>query len=121
MALGGGMDSSGYIRKDRILNILSEEFEMVFDMDDFLERVEVSNDEIDFDTFKKLFKISDDPRSLSKANSVLSVYNLIKIENNINTNFEIIKLLSSRSRKTAKSSQSIDTVKVRMRDFERFL
>ena len=78
MALGGGIDSSGYIRKNTILNILSDEFEMVFDMDDFLERVEVSNDMIDFDTFKKLFKISDDPRSLSKANSVLSVIYFIK-------------------------------------------
>ncbi len=78
MALGGGIDSSGYIRKDKILNILSDEFEMVFDMDDFLERVEVSNDMIDFDTFKKLFKISDDPRSLSRANSMLSVIYFIK-------------------------------------------
>ena len=78
MALGGGIDSSGYIRKNTILNILSDEFEMVFDMDDFLDRVEVSNDMIDFDTFKKLFKISDDPRSLSKANSVLSVIYFIK-------------------------------------------
>lgn len=85
MALGGGIDSSGYIRKDKILNILSDEFEMVFDMDDFLERVEVSNDMIDFDTFKKLFKISDDPRSLSRANSMLSVIYFIKnkIENNL--------------------------------------
>ena len=58
MALGGGIDSSGYIRKNTILNILSDEFEMVFDMDDFLDRVEVSNDMIDFDTFKKLFKIN---------------------------------------------------------------
>ena len=85
MALGGGIDSSGYIRKDKILNILSDEFEMVFDMDDFLERVEVSNDMIDFDTFKKLFKINDDPRSLSRANSMLSVIYFIKnkIENNL--------------------------------------
>jgi hypothetical protein len=85
VALGGGIDSSGYIRKDKILNILSDEFEMVFDMDDFLERVEVSNDMIDFDTFKKLFKISDDPRSLSRANSMLSVIYFIKnkIENNL--------------------------------------
>jgi len=78
VALGGGIDSSGYIRKDKILNILSDEFEMVFDMDDFLERVEVSNDMIDFDTFKKLFKINDDPRSLSRANSMLSVIYFIK-------------------------------------------
>jgi len=85
VALGGGIDSSGYIRKDKILNILSDEFEMVFDMDDFLERVEVSNDMIDFDTFKKLFKINDDPRSLSRANSMLSVIYFIKnkIENNL--------------------------------------
>jgi hypothetical protein len=88
VALGGGIDSSGYIRKDKILNILSDEFEMVFDMDDFLERVEVSNDMIDFDTFKKLFKISDDPRSLSRANSMLSVIYFIKnkIENNLKYN-----------------------------------
>ena len=61
---------------------------MVFDMDDFLERVEVSNDMIDFDTFKKLFKISDDPRSLSRANSMLSVIYFIKnkIENNLKYN-----------------------------------
>lgn len=44
-------------------------------MDDLLERIEVSSDELDFDSFRKLFKITDDPRSLSKASSVLSVWN----------------------------------------------
>lgn len=35
---------------------------MSFDMDDLLERIEVSSDEIDFDTFRRLFKVSDDPK-----------------------------------------------------------
>jgi hypothetical protein len=73
VALGGKAEGSGFIKKDSLLNILSNEFELVLDMDDLLERIEVSNDDIDFDSFKKLFKISDDPRSLSKASSVLSV------------------------------------------------
>ena len=67
------MDTTGSIRKDVILGILEQEFEMSFDMDDLLERIEVSSDEIDFDTFRRLFKVSDDPKQLSKASSVLSV------------------------------------------------
>jgi hypothetical protein len=68
------------VRKDTILEILSHEFDLVFDMDDLLERIEVSSDDIDFDTFKRLFKVTDDPKSLSKASSVLSVrYSLLMI------------------------------------------
>lgn len=42
-------------------------------MDDLLERIEIQTEDIDFSNFKRLFKISDDPKSLSKASSVLSV------------------------------------------------
>lgn len=73
VALGGNTDLSGHVKKDTILEIMSNEFELVFDMDDLLERIEVSSDELDFSSFKRLFKVSDDPRSLSKASSVLSV------------------------------------------------
>ncbi len=76
-ALGGNIDSSGYVSRNTILEILSSEFEMLFDIDDLLERIEVSNDELDFDTFRRLFKVSDDPKALSKASSVLSVIKII--------------------------------------------
>lgn len=74
---------TGHIRKDTILEILSHEFDLIFDMDDLLERIEVSSDDIDFENFKRLFKVTDDPKTLSKASSVLSVtiqrYKLVTI------------------------------------------
>lgn len=83
MALGGNVDMTGHIRKDTILEILSHEFDLIFDMDDLLERIEVSSDDIDFENFKRLFKVTDDPKTLSKASSVLSVsihrYKLVTI------------------------------------------
>lgn len=48
---------SGHIRKDTILDILLHEFDLLFDMDDFLERIEVQSDDIDFESFRKLFKV----------------------------------------------------------------
>lgn len=65
------------MKKYTILDILSNEFELTFDMDDLLERIEVQTDDIDFNDFKKLFKITDDPKSLTKNSSVLSVMKLL--------------------------------------------
>lgn len=57
VALGGNPDGTGSVRKDSILDILSKEFDLIFDMDDLLERIEVSTDDIDFSSFRKLFKV----------------------------------------------------------------
>lgn len=41
VALGGNADTTGNIQKDTILDILKNEFELVLDLDDLLERIEV--------------------------------------------------------------------------------
>lgn len=37
VALGGDPDSNGYIIKSKLVSILSEEFELAFDIEDLLE------------------------------------------------------------------------------------
>lgn len=71
--MGGNTDTSGHIRKETILEIMRDEFELAVDLEEMMERIEISTDNLDFESFKRLFKTSDDPRTLSKASSVLSV------------------------------------------------
>ncbi|CAD8122594.1 unnamed protein product [Paramecium sonneborni] len=99
VALGGEPDSTGYIHKNRIIEILKEEFDLQFDVDEFLEQLEVQNDQIDFDNFKSLFK-NNNKQSLKKNSSLLSLFS---------------------QRSLVKSTSSISTVKIRMKDFEKFL
>lgn len=68
-ALGGNPDCSGSIRKDTILDILKEEFELIFDLEDLLDRIEIQADNLNFSEFKKLFRISDDPKALSRTST----------------------------------------------------
>jgi hypothetical protein len=41
VALGGEPDASGYVHKNKIIEILSNEFELTFDIDELLEQLEV--------------------------------------------------------------------------------
>ncbi|CAD8066528.1 unnamed protein product [Paramecium primaurelia] len=100
VALGGEPDASGYVHKNKIIEILSVEFDLNFDIDELLEQLEVSNESLDFDTFRNLFR-AENKKSIKRNSSLLS-------------------LLSHRSL-TQRSTSSISTVKIRMKDFERFL
>lgn len=41
VALGGEPDASGYVHKNKIIEILSDEFDLNFDIDELLEQLEV--------------------------------------------------------------------------------
>ncbi|CAD8202149.1 unnamed protein product [Paramecium octaurelia] len=99
VALGGEPDASGYVHKNRIIEILKDEFDLQFDIDDFLEQLEVQNDQLDFDNFKSLFK-ANNKQSMKKNSSLLSLFS---------------------QRSMVKSTSSISTVKIRMKDFEKFV
>ena len=73
VALGGDPDRSGRVRKQTIINVIKNEFELAFDMEDFLEKVGATSDELDFQSFCLLFDGRDDDKSVSRAHSVLSV------------------------------------------------
>ncbi|CAD8180983.1 unnamed protein product [Paramecium pentaurelia] len=100
VALGGEPDASGYVHKNKIIEILSIEFDLNFDIDELLEQLEVQNESLDFETFRQLFR-AENKKSIKRNSSLLS-------------------LLSHRSM-TQRSTSSISTVKIRMKDFERFL
>ncbi|KAL4486092.1 hypothetical protein ABPG72_004026 [Tetrahymena utriculariae] len=98
VALGGNPDQTGKVSKQTILQIIKTEFELTYDMEVFLEKIEAGGEFLDFPTFCMLFEQNDEGRGLTKTNSVLS-------------------LLSNRSRKSVKSNNSL---KVRYKDFEKF-
>lgn len=60
VALGGEVDENGIIKgtvlKETIIKIIKEEFELTFDMEQFLEKIEVSTDTLDYKTFCQLFE-----------------------------------------------------------------
>lgn len=41
MALGGGGDQSGFVGRQKILDIISHEFELTIDMAQYLEKLEL--------------------------------------------------------------------------------
>ena len=78
VALGGEPDASGYVHKNKIIEILSDEFDINFDIDELLEQLEVSNESLDFDTFRRLFR-AENKTSIKRNSSLLSVLYLINL------------------------------------------
>lgn len=100
VAMGGNPDRSGIVRKDTIINLIKNEFELTFDIEELFEKSSVTADELDFQAFCSLFEGNgDDEKSISRANSLLS-------------------LMSDRGRK---KTSNADGFTVRYRDFEKFL
>lgn len=75
VAMGGNPDRSGIVRKDTIINLIKNEFELTFDIEELFEKSNISNNEdLDFQAFCSLFEGNpDDEKSISRANSLLSV------------------------------------------------
>lgn len=76
IALGGGPDTNGFVNKNHIINIIKNEFELTFDMADFLEEISSSSENLDYKTFCQLFEINgneDDNKSATSKKSLLSV------------------------------------------------
>lgn len=72
--MGGNADRSGIVRKDTIINLIKNEFELTFDIEELFEKSSVHADDLDFQAFCALFEGSgDDDKSVSRANSLLSV------------------------------------------------
>ena len=74
VAMGGNADRSGIVRKDTIVNLIKNEFELTFDIEELFEKSSVHADDLDFQAFCTLFEGNgDDDKSVSRANSLLSV------------------------------------------------
>jgi len=100
VAMGGNPDRSGIVRKDTIINLIKNEFELTFDIEELFEKSSLHTDELDFQAFCTLFEgNADDEKSISRANSLLSI-------------------LSDKQRK---KNSNADAFTVRYRDFEKFL
>ncbi len=60
VALGGNADKTGFVSKQKILDIIKEEFELTYDMEVFLEKIEGGKENLDFHTFCLLFESNDE-------------------------------------------------------------
>ena len=78
LAMGGGPNSEGFVRKNIIIDIIKNEFELTFDMEEFLEEISATSEDLDFKAFCQLFEsnIEDDSKSAISKKSFISV-NLI--------------------------------------------
>jgi len=100
VAMGGSPDRSGIVKKETIINLIKNEFELTFDIEELFEKSSLHTDDLDFQAFCTLFEGSgDDDKSVSRAGSLLSV-------------------LSERGRT---KNTSGDAFTVRYRDFEKFM
>jgi len=70
--MGGQTDRTGRVRKQTIIEIIKNEFELYFDIEDLLEKIGSSQDDLDFETFCLLFE-GNDEKSVTRRNSFLSV------------------------------------------------
>lgn len=61
--------------KTAMLKIIKEEFDLTFDMEKIMERIEASSEELDYHTFCMLFDTQEDEkkRRSSRASNMLSV------------------------------------------------
>mmetsp|Transcript_10416 Transcript_10416/g.8948 ORF Transcript_10416/g.8948 Transcript_10416/m.8948 type:complete len:141 (-) Transcript_10416:197-619(-) len=100
VSMGGNNDRSGFVKKDTIIDIVKNVFELSIDMEDFLEKVGALQEELDFQSFCLLFEGGEDTKSLSRASSLLS-------------------LVSDRYRNKRKDSTA--SFNVKYRDFEKFV
>lgn len=73
--MGGGPGTTGIVKKETIINIIKHEFELTFDMNDFLDEISNSSNDLDFKAFCLLFegKGEDDNKSVTSRKSILSV------------------------------------------------
>ncbi len=81
--MGGGPDTSGFVNKNHIINIIKHEFELTFDISDLLEGISESSENLDFEKFCELFQNTgndEDNKSLMSKKSILSVAFILKIK-----------------------------------------
>ncbi len=72
--MGGNADQTGYVLKERIISVIRDDFELDFDIEDFLEKAGVTQDKLDFEAFCLLFDSEESKKDgLSKAQSFMSV------------------------------------------------
>jgi len=100
VAMGGNADQTGYVLKERIISVIRDDFELDFDIEDFLEKAGVIQDQLDFETFCLLFEGDENKNDgLSRGQSIIS-------------------LLTTRSHKGNATTRSMN---IRYKDFERFM
>lgn len=51
VALGGGPNTDGYIDKNHIINVIKNEFELEFILEDFIQDLDGMSGSLDFKTF----------------------------------------------------------------------
>ena len=53
--MGGNPDSTGKVMKTAMLKVIKDEFDLTFDIEKIMERIEASSEELDYHTFCLLF------------------------------------------------------------------
>jgi len=82
--MGGSPDRTGIVKKETIINLIKNEFELTFDIEELFEKSNLHTDDLDFQAFCTLFEGNpDDEKSISRANSLLSVRNLLDSRVNV--------------------------------------
>jgi hypothetical protein len=67
--MGGNPDKSGYVNKEKIVDIIKNEFGL--SIEEFLD--DLHDTEVDFSAFCRLFEAIDESRTLSRASGLASV------------------------------------------------
>ena len=74
IAMGGGPGVEGTVKKQKIIDIIKNEFELTFDVEELLDEINSGNDELDFKSFCQLFEsAAEDSKSGISRQSFLSV------------------------------------------------
>jgi hypothetical protein len=71
VALGGNSDCTGIVKKQIILQVIKNEFDLKFDIEELIEKINESGEDLDYSTFCLLFTDEDGRR---RSGSVLSVF-----------------------------------------------
>ena len=72
--MGGDIDRNTGVAKETIKKILKEEFELTFDIDEYIDSVVGPVNILDFQTFCKLFEDTSDPSKSASRMTFVSVF-----------------------------------------------
>ena len=69
--MGGRRDKSGTVKKETIIDLIKNEFELTFDIEQLLDRFGVNREELDFQSFCILFENTGNKDSASKKKDIM--------------------------------------------------
>ena len=69
--MGGRRDKSGTVKKEAIIDLVKNEFELTFDIEQLLAKFGVDREELDFQSFCTLFENTGDKDKASKKKDIM--------------------------------------------------